>query len=77
MCYCIVFALFYFEFEGNFEYMPSGACIWRGELSEGFCVTSLGGLIFGGAYFRNFTRARNRVPYEDNLVNYPFQKFWL
>ena len=25
--------------------------IWRSELTEGFCVTSLpGGLIFGGAY---------------------------
>ena len=39
---------------------PRGAYIWRGDLTEGFCVTGLGGLylewlIHGGAYFRNFT----------------------
>ena len=55
------FALFYFVFEGNFaSTSPWGAYIWRGDLTEGFCVTSLGdlyleGLIHGGAYFRNFT----------------------
>ena len=36
------------------------AYIWRGDLTEGLCVTGLGdlyleGLIHGGAYFRNFT----------------------
>ena len=30
--------------------LPGGAYIWRGDLTEVFCVTSLGGLIFGGAY---------------------------
>ena len=51
-----VFALFY-----NFpSTSPRGAYIWRGDLTEVFCVTSLGGLcleglIHGGAYFRNFT----------------------
>ena len=56
-----VFALFYFVFEGNFpSTSPRGAYIWRGDLTEGFCVTGLGGLyleglIHGGAYFRNFT----------------------
>ena len=56
-----VFALFYFVFEGNFpSTSPRGAYIRRGDLTEGFCVTSLGGLyleglIHGGAYFRNFT----------------------
>ena len=50
-----VFALFYFVFEGNFQVQaPGGAYIWRGDLTEGFCVTILGGS-FGGAYFRNFT----------------------
>ena len=39
---------------------PGGAYIRRGDLTEGFCVTILGGLyleglIHGGAYFRNFT----------------------
>ena len=56
-----VLALFYFAFESNFpSTSPRGAYIWRGDLTEGFCVTSLGGLylealIHGGAYFRNFT----------------------
>ena len=56
-----VFALFYFVFEGNFpSTSPRGAYIWRGDLTEGFCVTSLGGLylegrIHGGAYVRNIT----------------------
>ena len=55
-----VFALFYFVFEGN---IPStsprggagGAYIWRGDLREGFLRYRFGELIFGGAYFRNFT----------------------
>ena len=51
-----VFALFYVVFEGNF---PStrlwGVYIWRGDLTEGFLRYRFGGLIFGGAYFRNFT----------------------
>ena len=60
-----VFAFFYFVFEGNFPSTSSrGAYIWRGDLTEGFCVTGLGGLhleglIHGGAYFRNFTVIHN------------------
>ena len=52
-----VFALFYFEFAGNFSNTsPLGAYIWRGNLTAGFYVTSLGGgRIFGEAYFRNFS----------------------
>ena len=56
-----VFALFHSVFEGNFlSTSPRGAYIWRGDLTEGFCVTVLGGLyleglIPGGVYFRNFT----------------------
>ena len=46
MCYCTNFALFYFE-------VP-GACVWRGDLSQGFLCYEFGGLIFEGAYFRNF-----------------------
>ena len=55
------FSLFCFVSEGNFQVQaPGGAYIRRGDLTEGFCVTSLGGLyleglIHGGAYFRNFT----------------------
>ena len=50
-----VFALFYFVFEGNFQVQaPRGAYIWRGDLTEGFLRYEFGGLIHGGAYFRNF-----------------------
>ena len=52
----IVFALFYFVFEGNFpSTSPRGAYIWWGDLTEVFLRHRFGGLIFGGAYFRNFT----------------------
>ena len=37
------------------KYKPPGAYIRRGELTEGFLRYEFGGLIFGGAYFRNFT----------------------
>ena len=51
-----VFALFYFVFEGNFpSTSPRGAYIWSGDLTEGFLRYRFGELIFGGAYFRNFT----------------------
>ena len=51
-----VFALFYFVFENNFpSTSPRGAYIWRGDLTEGFLRYVFGGLIHGGAYFRNFT----------------------
>ena len=47
MCYCTVFALFHFVFEGNFEVQALG-----GLYSEGlFCVTSLGGLNLEGLIF--------------------------
>ena len=51
-----VFALFYFVFEGNFSSPSSpGFYIWRGDLTEGFLRYRFGELLFGGAYFRNFT----------------------
>ena len=56
-----IFALLYFVFEGNFpSTSPRGLYIWRGDiLRRVFCVPSLRGLyleglIYGGAYFRNF-----------------------
>ena len=57
---------FILKLRAIFEYKPPGVCIWRGDLSEGFCVTRLGGLIYleglihGGAFFRNFTVIRLR-----------------
>ena len=44
------FALFYFIFEANFQVQapPGGAYIWRGDLTEGFFVTSLGAFYLEG-----------------------------
>ena len=33
------------------KYNPVGAYVWRGDLTEGFCVTSLGGLYLEGFIF--------------------------
>ena len=48
-----VFALLYFVFEGNFrvEAPGGGAYIWRGDLTEGFCIKSLGCLYLEGLIF--------------------------
>ena len=48
----IVFALFYFAFEGNF---PSTSPRGEGQCNRRFFRYQFGGLIFGGAYFQNFT----------------------
>ena len=46
--------------EGQFQVQaPRGAYIRRGDLTEGFLRYDFGGLIFGGAYFRNFTVCKN------------------
>ena len=51
-----VFALFCFVFEGNFQVQaPLGGYIQGDDLREGFLRYEFGGLIFGGAYFLNFT----------------------
>ena len=50
------FALFYSLFGGNFQVQaPQGAFIRRGDVTEGFLCYVFGGLIQGGAYFRNLT----------------------
>ena len=62
-----IFALFYFVLEGKFQVQaPQGAYIQRGDLTEGFFRYDFGGLIFGGAYFRNFTVPSERV-FENNF----------
>ena len=51
-----VSALFYFVFEGDFSSTSHrGTYMWRDDLTKGFLRYRFGGLIFGGAYFRNFT----------------------
>ena len=47
-----VFALFYFVFEGNFQVQPPGGLYLE---AESFLRYEYGGLIFGGAHFRNLT----------------------
>ena len=53
----LVFALFYFVSEDNFPSTSpgGGAYIRRGDFTEGFLRYEFGGLIHGGAYFRNYT----------------------
>ena len=55
-----VFALFYLYLREIFQVQApgGGAYTWRGDLTEGFLCYRFGGLIFGGAYFRNFTVCR-------------------
>ena len=58
ICYCTVFALFYFVSEGNFQVQGPGGLYSEGRLYGGFFLRyefGGGGLIFGGVYFRNFT----------------------
>ena len=72
----MVFALFYFVFEGNFpSTSPRGAYIWWGDLTEVFLRRRFGGLIFGGAYFRNFTVCDERsFLNRGNTTNVPNQR---
>ena len=50
MCCRVVFALFYFVFEGIFQVQALGGLNSGGDFMDGFCVTSLGGLYLGGLY---------------------------
>ena len=66
------FALFFFVFEGNFpSTRPQGGYIWRGDLTEGILRYRLGELIFGGAYFRNFTVFLLELGYNPEKLNSP------
>ena len=49
-----VFASFFVIFEGKLPSTSHRAYICRGDLTEGFLHYWIEGLIFGGAYFRNF-----------------------
>ena len=47
----IVFALFYFVFEGNFQVQaPPGGLYLEGQFNRGFFALRVWGVIFGGAY---------------------------
>ena len=50
-----IFASFYFVFEGKFQLQaPQRAYIRMGDLTKDFLRYDFEGLIYGGAYFRNF-----------------------
>ena len=53
---------------------PGGAYIWRGDLTKGFLHYEFGGLIFGGAYFRNFTVSKLPMLTSNDVLN--FCLFW-
>ena len=57
-----IFALFYFVFENNFP----RAYIWRGDLTEGFCVAGLGGLYLEGLIF-GILRYNRKIHLEEVL----------
>ena len=64
-----IFALFYFVFDGNFpSTSPRGTYIWRRDLTEGFLRYRFGGLVFGGAYFQNFTVISPQIQRYQSLV---------
>ena len=48
-------ALFYFEFEGNFQVQAPEGLYSEGRFNGGILRYEFRGLIHGGAYFRNFT----------------------
>ena len=50
-----LFALFSFEFEGNFPSTSPRGGLLEGRFNGGFLPYRFGGLIFGGACFQNFT----------------------
>ena len=50
---------------------PLGAYTWRGDFTEGFLRYEFEGLIFGGAYFRNFMVSIHF----DNWKNQPHDLF--
>ena len=76
----------HFVFEGNFPSTSTGggAYIRRGNFTEGFLCYKFGGLIHGGAYFRNFTvvlaRDSNMAAYQQfqmRILNEILFNFWV
>ena len=56
MCYCTGFALFYFEFEGNFQVQTPGGLYLEGRFNEGFFeLRVLGAYIWRGSYMEELT----------------------
>ena len=55
MCHCTIDALFYFEFEGNFQVRVPGGLYLEGRFNGGlFCVTRFGRLYMWRGLFSEF-----------------------
>ena len=66
----IVFALFYFVFEGKFPSSSHrGGLHLEGRFNGRFLRYRFGGLIHGGAYFRNFTVSGLRIEDIEGIKN--------
>ena len=73
-----VFALFYFEFEGNFpSTSPREAYVWRGDLTEGFLRYRIGGLIHGGAFFQPRPHFLREKPWERGWLFFGISRYQL
>ena len=65
-----------------FKYKPQGRLYRKGDLTEGFLCYRIRGLIFGGAYFQNFTVFKDElntnrdIAYSSNTQR-PYLKFTL
>ena len=56
MCYCTGFALFYFEFEGNFQVQTPGGLYLEGRFNEEFFELRVwGAYIWRGLYMKELT----------------------
>ena len=56
MCYCTGFALFYFEFEGNFQVQTPGSLYLEGRFNEEFFELRVwGAYIWRGLYMEELT----------------------
>ena len=73
MWYCTVFALFNFEFEGNFQAQTPGGLYLEGRFKGGFLRYEVGGLyleglIHGEAYFSEFYSDSTVCPWPPVLL---------
>ena len=86
MCYCTVFALFYFEFEGNFQVQAPGGLYSEGQFNGGFFALRvwgayirrglcMKGLIFGILWYTS-ARTWNVAPTFLNKTGFWHGHFW-
>ena len=74
--YCTVFALCYFEFEGNFQVQAPRGLYLEGRFIGGRGVRfEFGGLIHGGAYFQDFTIFELQLEIEQTQTHYHSSNF--